>query len=122
MVEAKLFREDGLLMVAPVDKLTQADFDQIRNLVNPFIEDQGHIKGVLIDAETFSGWEGFAGALSHFRLINEYEKEVERVAAVTDNTFLAVLPQFANYFINAEVRHFKYVDRNQALDWLYTGV
>lgn len=122
MIEAKLYRDDEILTVEPVDKLTEADFEQIRSLVNPFIEDQGHLKGVLIDAESFSGWEGFSGALSHFRFINEYEKEIERVAAVTDNAFLTVLPQFANYFVNAEVRHFNYVDRDQALAWLRTGL
>ena len=122
MIEAKLFREDGILTVEPLDSLTEADFEQIRGLVNPFIEDQGHLRGVLIDAESFSGWEGFADALSHFRFINEYEKEVERVAAVTDSAVLTVLPTFVNYFVNAEVRHFNYVDRDKALAWLRTGL
>jgi hypothetical protein len=121
MINAKLFRDEGILTVEPVSKLTTTDFEQISNLVNPFIEDHGHLNGVLIDAESFPGWEDLAGALSHLRFIDEYEKKVERVAAVTDNQLLAILPRVANYFVSAEVRQFPYAERDRALDWLRAG-
>ena len=41
-----------------------------------------------------------------------------RVAAVTDSGFLSVLPRFAAHFVRAEIKHFPYSDKQQALDWL----
>ena len=59
--------------------------------------------------------------LSHIRFARNYQNNIERVAAVTDNSFLAILPMVADYFSDAEVRHFQYHDRDKALDWLRTG-
>jgi hypothetical protein len=122
MINAKLMREEGILVVSPVDMLESSDFERLRLLADPYIEKHGELKGLLIDAETFSGWEGFPGMLSHLRFVRDYQKKVNRVAAVTDNGFLAILPKVADYFAAAEVRHFDYKDRDMALNWLRTGI
>ena len=122
MIDAKLLRNDGILVVSPVDKLDSTDFEQLRLLVNPYLEEHGELNGLLIDAESFPGWNDFASLLSHINFINNYEEKIERVAAVTDNGFLAILPKVANYFVGAEVRHFGYQQRDTALNWLRTGL
>jgi hypothetical protein len=58
---------------------------------------------------------------SHIRFVRNYHEKIERVAAVTDNGFLAILPKVADHFVAAEVRHFDYQDRDEALSWLRTG-
>jgi hypothetical protein len=120
MIEAKLLREEGILVVSPVNKLQPEDFEQLRLLVNPYIEERGKLNGLLIDAEHFPGWASFSGLLSHLRFVREYETKIKRVAAVTDNGFLAILPNVAEHFVAADVRHFEYQDRDKALDWLST--
>jgi len=121
MIDAQLLRNEGILVVAPVDRLQKADFERLRLLVDPYIEEHGGLTGLLIDAETFFGWDDFAGMLSHIRFAEDYQKNITRVAAVTDNSFLAILPMVADHFTDAEVRHFEYRDRDKALDWLRTG-
>jgi hypothetical protein len=120
MIDAQLLPE-GILIVAPVDKLQAVDFERIRLLANTYIEEHGNLKGMLIDAESFFGWEDFSGMLSHIRFVRDYQVKIERVAAVTDNSFLAILPAVADHFTGAKVRHFEYHDRDLALDWLRTG-
>lgn len=122
MIEAKLLREDGILVVSPVDTLEATDFERLRLLVDPYIEAHGELKGLLIDVETFPGWEDFSGMLSHLRFVHDYQQRINRVAAVTDNDILAILPQVADYFAAAEVRRFDYTDRELALNWLRTGI
>lgn len=122
MIEAKLLREDGILVVSPVDTLEATDFERLRLLVDPYIEEHGELKGLLIDVETFPGWEDFSGMLSHLRFVHDYQRRINRVAAVTDNGILAILPQVADYFAAAEVRRFDYTDRDLALNWLRTGI
>jgi len=122
MIEARLLREDGILVVSPVDTLEATDFERLRLLVDPYIEEHGELKGLLIDVETFPGWEDFSGLLSHLRFVHDYQQRINRVAAVTDSDFLAILPQVADYFAAAEVRRFDYTDRDLALNWLRTGI
>ena len=121
MINAKLLREESLLVVSPVHKLEAADFERLRLLVDPYIEAHGELKGLLIDAESFPGWEDFSSLLEHLRFVRDYQQRIQQVAAVTDNGFLAILPKVADYFAAAEVRHFNYRDRDQALNWLRTG-
>lgn len=122
MINAQLLRNKGLLIVSPSGKLQKADFEQLRRLVDPYLEKHGKLNGLLIDAKSFPGWEDFSGLLSHLRFIRSYEKKIERVAAVTDNGFLAILPAVAGHFTAAEVRHFDYQDRDMALNWLQVGL
>jgi hypothetical protein len=121
MIKAQLMRKDGILVVAPTGTLESADFEQLRLLVDPYIEEYGGLTGVLIDAESFPGWEDFSGLLSHLRFASNYHEQIGRVAAVTDNSFLAILPRVADHFAAAEVRHFAYRERDAALDWLREG-
>jgi len=121
MINAKLLRDEGILVVSPTDKLETTDFERLRLLTDPYIEKHGDLNGLLIDAETFYGWEDFASMLSHIRFVRNYHKKIERVAAVTDNGFLAILPKVADHFVAAEVRHYDYQDRDQALNWLRSG-
>jgi hypothetical protein len=118
MIDAKLLRSDGILVVAPAGKLERVDFERLSLLVDPYIEDHGGLRGLLIDAESFPGWEDFGGLLSHMRFAQSHEAAIDRVAAVSDNRFLAILPRVADHFSTAEVRHFEYRDRDKALAWL----
>jgi hypothetical protein len=118
MIEAKLMRSDGILVVNPTGALDRTDFEQLRLLVDPYIEEHGRLRGLLIDAESFPGWEDFGGLLSHLRFARSHEAHIRRVAAVTDSRLLAILPRLADHFSAAEVRHFEYRERDRALAWL----
>ncbi len=74
--------------------------------------------GVLIDAESLSVWEDFGSLLSHLRFARNYHRQIRRIAAVTDSSFLAILPRVADHFAAAEIRHFEYREREIALPWL----
>ncbi len=98
MINAELLRENGILIVSPVATLEAIDFECVRLLVAPYIEEHGELNGLLIDVETFPGREDFSGMLSHLRFVHDYRQRINRVAAVTDNDILAILPQVADYF------------------------
>lgn len=121
MINAQLLRDEGILVVSPADKLETTDFERLRLLTDPYLEKHGELNGLLIDAESFFGWEDFSSMLSHIRFVRNYHEKIERVAAVTDNGFLAILPMVADYFVAAEVRHYDYRERDKALNWLRSG-
>jgi hypothetical protein len=122
MIKAQLMRDVGILVVTPVHILESNDFERLRLLVDPYINEHGELQGLLIDAESFPGWEDFSSMLSQLRFASNYQEKIKRVAAVTDSSFLAILPKVADYFAAAEVRQFDYRDRDKALSWLRTGM
>ena len=118
MINAQLLRDEGILVVSPADKLASNDFERLRLLTDPYLEEHGALNGLLIDAESFYGWEDFSSLLSHLRFARNYHERIGRIAAVTDNSFLAILPNVADHFAAAEIRHFDYRQRDEALNWL----
>jgi hypothetical protein len=72
----------------------------------------------LISAEALPGWSNFAAFVSHMRFIKDHQRRVRRVAVVSDSEFLRIMPQIANHFAAAEIKHFPSEGRNRALAWL----
>lgn len=118
MIETKLMRDDGILVINPVSELEIADFDRLNLLVNPYLEDNGKLNGILIFFEAFSGWENFAAMLKHIQFVDNHHEKVKRIAFITDSTAKSMLPKLADYFVAAEVRHFDFKDRDVAEKWL----
>lgn len=121
MIDAKLIHEDAVLVVSPSGTLQDIDFERLRLLVDPFIAHHGPLNGVMIYAKSFPGWTDFSAMLSHFRFIDEHRHKIKRVAVVTDNAILAILPEISDYFVGADVRHFSYQDHQLAMHWLKSG-
>jgi hypothetical protein len=60
----------------------------------------------------------FSGLFQHLKFIRQQRDQIKRVAAVTDSGFLTVMPYIVDHFIKADVRHFAYTGKAQALEWL----
>jgi len=118
MISHELLRDRGILIVTPEGPLEKADFEAIGREVDPYIEAQGQLNGLLISAKSFPGWKDFAALVSHLRFVKNHHQKIQKVAAVTDSGFLSILPHIANHFVAAEVKHFDFRDKDRALDWL----
>jgi hypothetical protein len=77
MINAQLLRDDGILVVSPVDKLESTDFERLRLLTDPYLEEHGELSGLLIDAESFFGWDDFSSLISHLRFVRNYHRKQE---------------------------------------------
>ncbi len=117
-LEFKLDEERGVLILTPRDELEIGDFDRVSAAIDPFIESSGGLRGLLVVADEFPGWDNFAALTSHFRFVREHQAKVRRVALVTSSRFLAVVPRLARHFVAAEVRHFDTTDYEKALAWV----
>ncbi|MEO8397912.1 MAG: STAS/SEC14 domain-containing protein, partial [Chloroflexota bacterium] len=76
------------------------------------------LRGVLIHSKAFPGWEDFGGFTAHLRFVREHHEKVARVAIATDSPLAGILESLGKHFISAEVKHFPYMDKAKALDWL----
>jgi hypothetical protein len=121
MIEVELFRTEGILTVFPTGALSERDFIALAGLVDPYIETQGGLNGLMIIAEHFPGWDSFAALVTHIRFVRSHESHIRRIAVVTDSVLLELLPALARHFVHAEVRRFSFVQRDAARAWLISG-
>ena len=118
MVNYDLRRDEGILVIRPEGSLEASDFEQIALEVDPYIEANGKLHGVMIDAESFPGWKDFAALVAHLKFVRDHHRNIGKIAAVSDSGFLAIAPKIASHFVQADVRHFAHSQKEEALSWL----
>ena len=118
MIKHQLLRDQGILIVTPEGPLESADFEKLAQEVDPYIEEKGMLNGLMIYTEKFPGWDDFAALVSHFKFVKNHHQKIKKVAAVTDSGFVSIAPRLANHFVQADIRHFDYPDKESALEWL----
>ena len=118
MLNYELNRAESILILKPIGPLESTDFERIVQEVDPYITEKGKLNGLMIYAKSFPGWDNFAAFLSHMKFLKNHHHKIKKIAAVTDSKFLSIMPQVANHFIQAEVKHFDFDDEETALNWL----
>ncbi len=118
MLQYELNKADGILILEPSGPLESADFEKLVREVDPYIEEKGKLNGLMIYTKSFPGWENFASFLSHIIFVKNHHRKVKKIAAVTESSFLSIMPQVAKHFVQAKVKHFDYKDKDAALNWL----
>ena len=118
MIKSELLKDKGVLIVSPEGRLGASDFEHLAGEIDPYIEQNGSLHELMIHAESFPGWKDFAALLSHLKFVRDHQSKIEKVAAVSDSSFLAIMPSVVGHFVKAQVKHFKYDDKDKALEWL----
>ena len=118
MIKYELLADDGIVVITPAGRLEAEDFKQLAATVDPFIEEHGKLEGIMIHVESFPGWKDFAGLLSHLRFVKEHHRQISKVALVTDSKAAAVAESLAKHFVSAQIKHFDFNEKTQALAWL----
>ena len=118
MIKYELREDDGILIVSPEGPLAAADFEALAGEVDPYIEANGKLTGLMIHTPSFPGWQDLQALTGHFKFVRDHHRKILRVAAVTDDGFLKIMPAIVDHFVNAEVRHFAFGDKDKALEWI----
>jgi hypothetical protein len=118
MIKVKLDEDTGIVTVVPSAPLNKEDFIHLANEVDPYIEKEGKLNGLIIQVKSFPGWEDFAGLLSHLQFVREHHKKIEKVAAVSDGRIVSIMPKIVDHFVNAKVKYFPYESLNEAISWV----
>ena len=118
MLAHELLRDRGILLLRPQGPIQTGDFESIAKSVDPYIEQTGGLRGVMIEAPSFPGWDSFAALVSHLRFVRDHHTLISKIAVVSDSAVLSIAPQIAKHFVKAEFRNFRPNDRESALAWL----
>lgn len=118
MLNVRLDEPTGIVSLTPEGTLKKSDFNAAAAVIDPYIEQQGDIKGLFIETRSFPGWDSFGSMVSHFRFVKDHHRHIKRVALATDSPIGDFAEKIANHFVKAEVKTFDYDDRDQARLWL----
>lgn len=114
----ELLTETGVLVLEPQGEIEAGDFDRLGAAIDPYIESEGGLRGLMIATKHFPGWDDFNALITHLRFVKDHQKKIRRIAIASDDRLLSVLPGIASKFLSAEVRSFSSEDRDRALLWL----
>ena len=107
----------GLLLLYPNDDLEASDFVRLASEIDPYIEIKGNLKGVVIVAEHFPGWDDMGALAAHFRFVKDHRQNARRLAIVSNDRLLSALPFLARHFVVDESRHFPMDKKDEAVTW-----
>ena len=107
-----------IAILEPDRPLSKDDFVQAARIIDPYIEDNGQLNGLIIHTESFPGWESFTALCSHLKFVKEHHEKISRVAFSTDSALGNFAESIASHFVNAEIKLFSYQDLGQARNWV----
>jgi hypothetical protein len=109
--------ERGVLIVEPHGPLRSEDFDALALSVDPWIEAHGTLRGLVVHAREFPGWESFGSVLRHFRFVRDHHRKIRRVALCAGGKLASLMPRLAEHFVTAEIRRFDYDALERGVAW-----
>ena len=118
MLSHDLRRDEGILVLKPDGPLEAADFETLAAHVDAYLEQNGTLHGVLVQAKSFPGWDSLSALISHVKFVANHHRKIERIAVVTDAEVLKVLPRIADHFVKAEIRQFDAGQSELAMAWI----
>lgn len=111
--------ETNLLVEIHLDgPLQEKDFTSLAAAVDPLIEIKGALSGILIQTESFPGWESLAAMIQHFKFIKNHHTKIKKIALVTDTKLANIAETLMSHFIAAEIKKFPAGDYQLAKNWI----
>lgn len=121
MINIEIDEKNGIAFLSPDEKLSEADFRSAANVIDPYIEQNKKLNGLIISTENFPGWESFAGLLSHLSFVKNHHKKVKYVALVTNSPLGSLAENLASHFVSAKIMAFKYSELDLARLWMLSS-
>jgi len=118
MLSVEIDKENGIALLEPSGPLSKDDFASAANIIDPYIEEAGKLKGLIIHAKSFPGWDSFAALSSHLSFVKGHHKKISRVAFSTDSIVGNIAEAVGSHFVNAEIKVFSYEELEQAKTWV----
>lgn len=122
MLSVEIDKENCIALLEPSGPLSTDDFETAAKIIDPYIEDTGQLKGLIIHTKSFPGWDSFAALSSHLIFVKEHHKRMSRVAFSTDSIVGNFAETVGSHFVNAEIKLFSYQELEQAKKWIIADV
>jgi len=107
-----------LLILEPKAVLTKEDFIYLATVVDPYFEEGNTLRGLMIKTKNFPGWDSISALKEHISFIKHHHKKIEKLAFVTDSSFIDAIKTISSAFVHPQIKEFSYAQTEEALAWL----
>lgn len=118
MLHVELDEKTGIAVITPDGALSEVDFTNATSKIDPYIEQSGNLRGLIINAEKFPGWVSFGAMLEHFNFVREHHRKITHVAFVTDSAVGGIAEKIIEHFVSAEIKAFPFGQLEDAKRWI----
>jgi len=118
MLFVEIDEKKNVVILEPDGALSQHDFESAAKLIDPYIEADHPLRGLLIHAKYFPGWDSFAALCAHLKFVRNHHKKIARVAFATDSVVAELAETVASHFVSAELKLFSYNELDSAKRWV----
>jgi len=98
--------------------LSKDDFLYAKSVIDPFIEKNNKLNGIIIYTKNFPYWDSFTGFVSHINFIKNHHQHIKKLAFVTDSFVGSIGEHLGSHFVNAEVKNFNFNELQEAKKWI----
>jgi hypothetical protein len=116
-ISQRLLPDAGVIVVEIEKALRPQDFDALAATADDWINAHGVLNGLVLRAHHFPGWENLQGLVKHVRFARDHHKKIKRIALVTDAKLAKLMPELAEHFVEAELKHFALDKLEDAVAW-----
>jgi hypothetical protein len=113
----RLDPDTGVVVVEVSGALRAADFEAMARTVDGWLTDHAELRGLVVHARAFPGWENLASMLRHVRFVRDHHQRIGKAALAVDGRMATLVPAVAGHFVKAEVRRFGYDELDAAVRW-----
>ena len=113
-----LDEEKKLLILEPTAVLMKHDFIHLASIIDPYFLEGNTLKGLMIKTKNFPGWDSISALKEHISFIKKHHKKIEKLAFVTDSSFIDAIKTIAGAFVHPKIREFHYAQADEAFTWL----
>lgn len=118
MIEFNLDNEKSILHIKPQSALQTEDFLKLANVLDPYLNQRGQLKGIVIETPKFPGWKNFNAFKSHLQFVKSHHKKINRIAVATDSKLADIGVTLGGFFLAPQLKRFPYNQVGQARQWL----
>lgn len=116
-VSHRLVPDRGVIVAEIDSPLRVQDFDALALTADAWIEAHGQLRGLVLHAREFPGWETAGSFLRHVQFVRDHHRKVLRIALATDSKLASLAPRLAEHFVEAEIGRFDYDELDRAIAW-----
>lgn len=118
MLTFTLDKKNSILTLEPHSALSKEDFESVAQEIDPYIEENGSIKGLIIYVKSFEGWESLSALMTHMKFVKNHHQNISRLAFVTDSKIALFADKIASHFVNPEIKNFDFKQLELAKEWV----
>lgn len=118
MLKIELDEDVGIAILEPVGELSESDFNAASEVIDPFLENNNELQGIIIHVKSFPGWDSFSSLVAHLKFVKDHHKKITRVAFATDSPIGSFAEKVATHFVNAEIKNFDFDELEDSKKWV----